>query len=647
VAAALNSPAQAPAQVAHKTGLKPLAYAPLPLGSIKPAGWLRGQLRIQADGLSGRLDEIWPDVKNSAWIGGNGDGWERGPYWLDGAVPLAFLLDDDKLKAKARRWAEYVLEHQQPDGWLGPIRGKNVRELKPTYDVWPLAIFLKALTQYQEATNDPRIIPAMQKCFRGLDRVLDEKPLDSWKEFADWARYRWADLALSVDWLYDRIGEGWLLELANKLHRQGFDWRVHFARFPDTEKTVKPRMWNHGVNVAMGLKEPAVWYRHSGVTADRDAILEMMATLDRYHGQATGMYTCDEQLAGRNPSQGSELCTVVEYMFSLETAARVLVDPRLGDRLELLAFNALPGTFKSDMCAHQYDQQNNQVVCKISKERIYVNNGPDANIYGLEPNFGCCTANLHQGWPKLASQLWMQSSDGGLMAIAYAPCSVNARVAGKPVRLDVETDYPFADTIKVTIHTAERVRFPLHLRIPGWTEAAEVTTEGAAPAPGKPGTFYLIERDWKDGSAVTLRLPMPVRVRRGYHDSVAVQRGPLVYALRIGTDWKLLKGTPPFADWEIYPTTPWNYALELDLEHPDKSVHFETRTPGDRLFSPEGALVTATAWGRRLPGWGLEKNAAASPPESPVKSQEPREQIVLVPYGCTRLRVTEFPLIAN
>ena len=142
---------------------------------------------------------------------------------------------------------------------------------------------------------------------------------------------------------------------------------------------------------------------------DKDAIFRMLDLLDRYHGQATGIFTCDEHLAGRSPSQGTELCTVVEAMYSLEVLAAILGDPRLGDRLEKLAFNALPATFKKDMTAHQYDQQCNQVVCSAKGEHVYVNNGPDSNLYGLEPNFGCCTANMHQGWPKFVSHLWMKT----------------------------------------------------------------------------------------------------------------------------------------------------------------------------------------------------------------------------------------------
>src|SRR5262249_22491726 len=91
------------ASQARGDGPRPPACEPLPLGSIRPAGWLAGQLRIQASGLSGHLDEFWPDIADSAWFGGQAEGWERVPYWLDGLVPLAYVLDDAALKAKVTR----------------------------------------------------------------------------------------------------------------------------------------------------------------------------------------------------------------------------------------------------------------------------------------------------------------------------------------------------------------------------------------------------------------------------------------------------------------------------------------------------------------------------------------------------------------
>src|ERR1700733_6772566 len=95
----------------------PGVFELLPLGSIRPSGWLKNQLRIQADGLSGHLGETWADVgPNSGWRGGAGESWERGPYYMDGLLPLAYLLEDERLKATAQRFIDWTLEHQAPNG---------------------------------------------------------------------------------------------------------------------------------------------------------------------------------------------------------------------------------------------------------------------------------------------------------------------------------------------------------------------------------------------------------------------------------------------------------------------------------------------------------------------------------------------------
>jgi hypothetical protein len=348
-----SEPPKASSTVRNRAPLASSAFYPLPLGSIRPQGWLLRQLHIQASGLSGHLDETWADVgPNSGWLGGTGESWERGPYFLDGLIPLAYLLDDAGLKAKAQKYVNWTLEHQQPNGMIGPASND---------DWWPRIVMLKVLTQYQELTGDPRVIPLMDRYFRYQLRALPTRPL------RDWGKFRWQDELLSVLWLYNRTGSAYLIDLAKLLKQQGHDWQAQYADFQYKQRITAEyikleeggglkdlALSTHGVNNGQAVKAGPVWSMVSGQPQDRAAVLKMIAELDKYHGLPNGMFSCDEHLAGTDPSQGSELCTVVEYMFSLEQSLAIIGDASLGDKLERLAFNALPGTFTDDMWAHQY-----------------------------------------------------------------------------------------------------------------------------------------------------------------------------------------------------------------------------------------------------------------------------------------------------
>ncbi len=482
----------------------------------------------------------------------------------------------------------------------------------------------------------------MLKCAKKIDEVISKKPLFSW------GRFRSADLCVSLAWLYDETHEEWLLDLSNKALRQGFDWSAHLANYPFKARVEKDfGLESHGVNTAMGLKFPSIRWLFGGAEQDRFGAGDMLGVLDRLHGQATGVFTCDEHMAGRSPSQGTELCTVVEEAYSLETALAITGQAVLGDRLERIVFNALPATFKPDMSAHQYDQQANQVICTFSDERPFASNGPDSNLFGLEPNFGCCTANMHQGWPKFTTNLVMKPKGGGLAVVAYAPCRVETKVGDASVSLDVETDYPFRDRIVLSLTTDREASFPLHLRIPGWCKAAELEVAGKAISGLDRETFKVIEGKWSGTTQIVLKLSMKPALLEGYAHAVSIERGPLVYALEVGTFWKKVRDNAQFADWEVYPTTPWNYAIQVDREHPDRSISFHERNVGEVPFSTEGAGTYMVVQGRAVPWWSLKKNAAAPPPASPLKSDSPLVPLVFKPYGATTLRVAELPVLAN
>ena len=502
---------------------------------------------------------------------------------------------------------------------------------------------LKVLTQYQEATGDKRVIPLLEKYFAYQAKHIDERPLK------EWAIYRWQDEVLSILWLYNRTGDESLLALARKLHAQGKDWEAQAAQFTFTGKVTgrAANLDTHGVNNAQALKAAAVWWSITGESADKQAIYEMFHNLDEHHGLPNGMFSADEHFAGRDPSQGTELCTVVEAMFSLETDLAITGDPAFGDRLEKIAYNALPGTITEDFWAHQYDQQPNQVMCSLSK-RNWSSNGPDSNIFGLEPNFGCCTANMHQGWPKLVSHLWMETPEGGLAVVAYAPSEVTTTLGKARVTIEEQTEYPFRDTIDLTITPSVPASFPLKLRIPSWANNASVLVNGAPQHDVKSGTFVQIETTWHAGDRVQLRFPMELRTSRWYHDSIAINRGPLVFSLKIGQSRRQEKQTGPAKDYEVFPTTPWNYALLVNPDNPGAAFRVEMAQLTNQPFSFAHSPVMLLGHGRRIPEWELENDSAGPLPMSPMQCKpqvckQAVEVVELLPYGAAKLRITAFP----
>jgi uncharacterized protein len=655
--------------IKNRAPLGPNAFYPLPLGSIRPTGWLKDQLQVQANGLSGHLDEFWTDVSaRGGWLGGKeigtgradpygstagSDPYERVPYYLDGLVALAYLLDDARLKAKVQRFVDWALASQVASGMFGPST--------PEDEWWPRIAMLKALCQYQEFTGDARVIPVIDKYLRFQLAEMQRHPS------GDLTRYRWQDQLVSIFWLYNRTGSPYLLDLAKCLHTWGHDWTAQFANFQYKERVSFPPTLTadnisaqelktineaHGVSIAQGIKVGPLWSLVSGASYDRAAARQMIATLDEYHGLPNGMYSCDEHLAGRNPSQGSELCAVVEYMFSLEQSLAVTGDSALADRLEKLAFNALPGTLTDDMWAHQYDQEPNQVECSLHREP-WSTNGPEANLFGLEPNDGCCTANFSQGWPKLTASLFMLTgsegtdSHDGLVAAVYAPCEVRTRVRGTSVHIVEETSYPFQGSILLTVSPATPTRFPLHLRIPAWAARTSIVINGEPMPPPAPGHFAIVEREWRANDRVEITFPMKPRALRGHHDSVSIERGPLVFSLPITESWVKLRDNGMTADWQVYPASRWNYALNLASDNAVAQLAVTERSVGKVPFSSHDVPVTMRISARQLPTWFAAEGAAKAPPQSPVTSDLPDETITLVPYACAKLRITAFPALSE
>ena len=626
-------------------------YTALPLGAIKPKGFLLKQLELQRDGLTGHLDSIYSLVcgNNNGWLGGTGDGWERGPYWIDGLIPLAYQLNDPILKAKAQKWIEWSINNQREDGYFGPrplpeghpkIKGTQQDQRE---DWWPKMVMLKALQQYFTATNDERVIQLMLKYFKYQQEILPTFPLGHWTY---WGEQRGGDNLAIVYWLYNITHEKFLLDLAEIIHKQTFNWTEIYSG--NVIRRLNPLPDLHCVNVAQGIKEPIIYYQQHAEQKYLDAVKKGLEALKDCHGFVNGMYGADEHLHGNDPTQGSELCSAVELMYSFESILPISGDAFYADYLEKIAYNVLPTQITDNYQRKQYFQQVNQV--RITDEsRNFMDDHTGHLVFGTTTGYPCCVSNMHQGWPKFVQSLWFSTADNGLAALVYGPSEVTLKVAdGENITVTESTGYPFQENIQFSFRTKTKTRFSFHLRIPEWCKNPDLTINGNKTEWTSVKNIIILNREWSDGDQVELSLSMEFRYSNWYENSVGIERGPLVYALKIEEEWREV-AKPAFDDtyWEVFPKSPWNYALiksEIDQNKLQAEVKKEI---ADYPWNLENAPISVKTKGKRMPMWEIERGSAGKipspswPPRTPEKTEE---EIYLIPYGCTTLRIAEFPV---
>ncbi len=603
---------------------------------LKASGWLRKQLEVQANSLSGNLDKVWPDIRESRWIGGNWDGWERVPYWLDGFIPLAYLLDDEDKIARAKKYIDAIVAGQCEDGWLCPC---TVEE-RAKYDMWALYLIDKVLMLYYDCSGDERIPEVVYKSLKNLKDHIEQYPI-----FA-WAHARWFECLIPIYQIYDMYKEEWLLDLAKLLRAQGMKYEEIYADWKYKEP-INQWLWeSHVVNQGMAIKEGGLASLLDGDEADDSFSEFMLDQLFTYHGTAVGHFTGDECLSGDSPIQGTELCGVTEAMYSYEILYAITGNPIWADRLEKLAFNALPATISPDMWTHQYDQLVNQVACvKLDGgKNIFRTNSTESHLFGLEPNFGCCTANFNQGWPKFAMSTFMKADDG-IVSAAIAPAKLSTTIGGTAVTIESETLYPFGSSVNYIVTADGDCDFTLSLRIPACAASAKIDGEDA-----EPGTLVSLKRTWSGTSVVKLDMEFDVKYISRPRDMFVIERGPLVYSLAIGEEWTKLEYVRnnverkfPYCDWEIRPTTDWQFAFAKgDVAVNETGVvsdmPFDTACPPITLDVP----VVPVNWGW-LEGYNMIANMvpASVKPEGDVRTMK------FIPYGSTTLRLTEIPFAAE
>jgi len=640
--------------VSNKAPLIQQPFVKLPVGAVKPGGWLKKQLELQRDGLTGHLGEIsiWLTKDDNAWLNKEGKGkygWEELPYWLKGYGDIAYILQDKKMLAGTKFWIDAVLNNQRPDGDFGPVilKGDGNR------DLWANMPMLWCLQSYYEYSKDPRVLTFMSKYFKWELAVPDNKFLKDY-----WENSRGGDNMVSVYWLYNRTGEKWLLDLATKIDKNTANWR-QANNLPN---------W-HNVNVAVCFREPATYYMQSHASGDLDATYNDFKLIRNIFGQVPGgMFGADENARKgyTDPRQAVETCGMVEQMTSDEFLLQFTGDTFWADNCEDVAFNTFPAAFMPDYRSLRYLTAPNMVVSDGKNHSPGIaNEGP---FLAMNPfSSRCCQHNHAAGWVYYDENSWMATPDNGLAAQLYTEGEVTAKVAkGNTVRITEHTYYPFRNAVNFTVNTAKSVTFPLYLRIPGWCKNAEVSVNGKPiQVDAQPDGYIKLTNKWKNGDRIALTLPMQIQVKEWEQNknSVSVSYGPLTFSLKIAENyvkidpksaaqddshWQANADQSKWPAFSILPASAWNYGLILNKEHPEKSFTMIVRGwPKDNNpFTNANAPIVLLAEGKQIPGWKIDEYGLCPVlPQSPVATNQPRTTLAMVPMGGARLRISAFPVV--
>lgn len=683
--------------VSNRTPLEPSKLIKLPVGSVKPEGWLLEYFNRQKNGLTGNLGKIsaWLDKKDNAWLSKSGEGkwgWEEVPYWLKGYANIGYITEDKEMIDEAKIWIESVLNSQREDGYFGPsfawesyiseeFRTKEQEQKKKeAIDFWPNMIMLYCLQSYYEYSNDQRVIDLMTNYFK-FQLNIEEEELLSDKHY--WHRIRGGDNLHSVIWLYNRTGEKWLLELAEKIYRRTASWTSRGHDLKDIESSKDKREgveypewftdiidW-HNVNIAQGFRTPAQYYLLNGDEKYLNATYENFNIVRDHFGQVPGgMFGGDENSRPGydDPRQGIELCGIVEHMNSDEHLLRITGDIFWADHLEDIAFNSYPATVSPDFKAVRYITSPNMVVSDSESHGPGIANWMPSFLNFNPFSSRCCQHNHTQGWPYFTENLWMATPDNGLAAVVYAPSIVNAKVGdGTEISIKNKTKYPFDDNLLFELKMNKSDVFPLYFRIPSWAKNSEILINGKKiNVKAEKGKYLRINRRWSNGDLVNLNLPKKLSLRtwEKNHNSVSINYGPLTFSLKIKEDyinkpsdksaifdskWQSDVDKENWPTYEIYPGSAWNYGLILEDDLNETFEIAEKQWPKDNFpFTNESSPIYIKARAKKIKSWKIgDTKLVGELMDSPVESNEKEEIIELVPMGGSRLRISSFPVIKN
>jgi hypothetical protein len=649
---------------AEKAPLTP-AYQSLPLGEIRPQGWIRAQMDNDLQrGVAGNFQKYRPAYSSGTWVKKDGDAGkaEMTGHWLDGFLRMAHYTGREEALARVRGFVDDILGAQEPDGYVSNLPAdKRWRRLNR--DLFNDSTTCSALLTHYELTGDRRALDAVKahtalvmSNYTAMNRPFAFMPGDeAYAEARDEA----------PDDLVDEPAAGrkkkkrpninghslMFVDVCESLHRlTGDQTYVDYAAFlyddysssddvkPDDVKIASlldpdQPFTGHAAHVAEQLRVPLFLAFHGGDDPLPRVAHAAFVKLERYL-VPSGALAGDEGIHDLPPLpvQGYEFCTTTQLARSLASALQKTGKMDFADKIEWLVFNAGQGARTADGTKIAYLSASTLTQALEKMPLRYPHNGNGRWQYSPAHQVGgsCCTATAVQMLPHYVGSMWMKTGDGGLAACLLGPSQVTTEIAGTKVQIEEVTDYPFSDTVTFRFSLPRPVRFPLHVRIPSWAGRVKLTADGAKITGAT--DRRILEKEWCDGDTVTLEFENPVGLRPCVNDERIVHRGPFLYALPLAAETKVLKksrpGVPEFEEWELRSAGPKSAAdLFLDATRPDAGFRAEVN-PGYDPAMP----------------WAEPQKLLVGKLHTAADGSGDTQTATLRPMGSTLLRRAAFPV---
>jgi len=627
---------------------------PLPLGAVTAQGWLKTQLARNMAGMGGHLDELEPEMIAKPYVDRShkskvSPGWSgeiSGTYWT-GLVQLAFTLNDEELKAKAGKWVHATLALQEEDGYLGSYRKTDNR--MEDYSAWSANWCYRALLSWHDATGEEAVLDAVH---RGLLWFV-----------INWAGDRKTDYAgptlmESMMLVYLRTGDQrlymWCLDYIAWLDKHD-KFRHGMASLQRPELQFNE---DHVVAFGENVKHPALLYMADGqpehLSATRNGIKQVMDKCWQVTGAPASNF---EYLAPPSAIHETEYCNFATYLNTFSWMTRITGETAYGDLMERILFNGAQGARKKDDRAIAYNSAPNQFSATMSSCQF--GNGGSFGVYAPNFNVACCPAQSVRIYPEYIRSMFMRDREGRLYLPAYGPCAARfTSHDGAQIVISEETLYPFDETVTLRVKASAPWRGKMMLKLPGWCKSYRVTLNGAAVATSPADGWLAIEGTWRDDTlaAFFAMEPQAVEVADVYFQKEplrAIECGPLLFALKCNENWTAIPGTPltPLPkDWSWFNVTcggePDFFSVRLgDLKGGGSIEKKRSVSSYPWEDSPLKLLVPMVrSQEHAYPCHFKSHKHTLLPYGNPVVPDKDAkaENVELVPFGCTVLRVACF-----